>query len=382
MPGIGDLMRAAKVAEKLRESVAPAFARSIAKHSDLVAQDIASQRLRAGGVSNITDADVRHEIARHNAALPKDLGGLGLPEKNTAEQRAKALGFGDEVYHGSLRSNVQRFNPTTHGTDESFAGRGVYTTTSPEDASKNYASAYGPDPKSKIISALEQRERPAQGTIGRLHQDDEITPARLETAIRESGVGDTLGVVYPLHLREGLKLNMNAARGAREGIPLEEELFHYPHGDEGDIELTRTGDAVSRALGQLPTDKANEVLWNVHEDGPQTINDLRRSISKHVDKAEVYNDEGMPISGASIASDAVQGLGVDTLRHYPEFGNPQLNMAESHFITFDPSRIRSRFAAFDPARKGSADTLAGVGGGALGAGLLAKYLRDQPEQGD
>jgi len=49
----------------------------------------------------------------------------------------------------------------------------------------------------------------------------------------------------------------------------------------------------------------------------------------------------------------------------------------------DPSRIRSRFAAFDPARTKEADLLAGIG--TVGAGLLSpavlEYLRRRDEEG-
>ena len=46
-----------------------------------------------------TDADRRMEIARRNAALPIEQGGLGLPENNTAMDRAKAMGFVDIGAH-------------------------------------------------------------------------------------------------------------------------------------------------------------------------------------------------------------------------------------------------------------------------------------------
>lgn len=44
---------------------------------------------------------------------------------------------------------------------------------------------------------------------------------------------------------------------------------------------------------------------------------------------------------------------------------------------FDPANIRSKFAAFDPANRGSANLLAGLGLGGLGYGLLANRQGDQ-----
>jgi ADP-Ribosyltransferase in polyvalent proteins len=51
---------------------------------------------------------------------------------------------------------------------------------------------------------------------------------------------------------------------------------------------------------------------------------------------------------------------------------------DEEVVIFDPSNVRSRFAAFDPAKAGSSDLLAGIGGGALtGGGLLSRAQRER-----
>ena len=45
-----------------------------------------------------TSFEMQHELAQKRAALPVEQGGLGLPPNNTAEQRAKAMGFVGEGY--------------------------------------------------------------------------------------------------------------------------------------------------------------------------------------------------------------------------------------------------------------------------------------------
>ena len=50
-------------------------------------------------------------------------------------------------------------------------------------------------------------------------------------------------------------------------------------------------------------------------------------------------------------------------------GQKAYNELTDIYAIIDPSRIRSRFAAFDPARSKEADLLAGIG--AIGAGLLS-----------
>ena len=49
----------------------------------------------------LTEFEQRHLTAQKNAALPIEQGGLGLPVDNTAMQRADAMGFDANVYHGT-----------------------------------------------------------------------------------------------------------------------------------------------------------------------------------------------------------------------------------------------------------------------------------------
>ena len=56
------------------------------------------------------------DLAQQRAALPVEQGGLGLPAGNTAEQRAGAMGFTQDAYHGtpifpSGLGDILKFNP-------------------------------------------------------------------------------------------------------------------------------------------------------------------------------------------------------------------------------------------------------------------------------
>lgn len=84
------------------------------------------------GLLGTTKFEKAHKLAQKNAALPVDAGGLGLPKNNTAADRAKALGFDTDAYHGTTKdfgafdkdSVKSRFN-------YSF---GHHTTTRPSEA--------------------------------------------------------------------------------------------------------------------------------------------------------------------------------------------------------------------------------------------------------
>jgi len=51
------------------------------------------------------------DLAQQRAALPVSQGGLGLPAGNTAEQRAAAMGFDTDAYHGTASKDIQKFMP-------------------------------------------------------------------------------------------------------------------------------------------------------------------------------------------------------------------------------------------------------------------------------
>jgi hypothetical protein len=78
----------------------------------------------------------RMEIAQRNAAKPISEGGLGLGPKNTAAERAKALGFDTEAFHGTDKAVEGSLRRSKTGAQ----GPGVYLG---DDAS--VANAYAGD---------------------------------------------------------------------------------------------------------------------------------------------------------------------------------------------------------------------------------------------
>ena len=73
------------------------------------------------------------DLAQQRAALPVSEGGLGLPAGNTAEQRAAAMGFNTDAYHGTNTSNITKFD-----LGKSNRGEGISVALTPENA-----QAYG-----------------------------------------------------------------------------------------------------------------------------------------------------------------------------------------------------------------------------------------------
>ena len=73
------------------------------------------------------------DLAQQRAALPPVKGGLGLPKNNTPEQRAAAMGFDTDAYHGTNTSNITKFD-----LGKSNRGEGTSVALTPENA-----QAYG-----------------------------------------------------------------------------------------------------------------------------------------------------------------------------------------------------------------------------------------------
>lgn len=64
-------------------------------------------------------------------------------------------------------------------------------------------------------------------------------------------------------------------------------------------------------------------------------------------------------------------------RNTEDPGNPHNRVQQDIAAVFDPSQIRSKFAAFDPRFKNSKKILAGTAGGLLGGRMLANELGDE-----
>ena len=111
--------------------------RNEARIFDLVVskKGIHMKSLKAYLIEAVTEHDERHRIAQHNAALPIESGGLGLHKDNTSLDRAKAMGFEDNWYHG----RYEDYNKIHDGSP-------FYATKDP-----SYASIYAVEPTSAAL---------------------------------------------------------------------------------------------------------------------------------------------------------------------------------------------------------------------------------------
>lgn len=360
-------------------------------------------------------------LAQKNAALSIEDGGLGLPQNNTAMDRASAMGFDvdEEIYHASTHDidafDLSKANP------EGDMGAGIYTTSSAEDASSNYSDLSGAD----LTQRIESRADSIANEMDGLDTDE-----MLELSSQYGLTFDPNDVTYPDELprlmaeRElyGKRPNISPLYG-RSDNPLllgdEQSLLSYelPEVDYKDY-LDEVGGDIDEAMelandarydgepeGSLVdlmdslrnnnydanTSQSIGLLNEVAYDGEGILsNDAMDILRSDYNLLDVYDDSGS-VAGTELIREAFEGAGFDSIIDSgvnAKWGDAsgRANMMEGmddetiHRIFFKPNQLRSKFAAFDPMRRESANLLAGIGGIGL-TGLLGYNMQDEGPQG-
>jgi hypothetical protein len=215
----------------------------------------------------LTDFEKAHKLAQQRAALPVSEGGLGLPKTNTAMDRAKAMGFDKDWFHGRY-SDYEQINPN----------KTFYTTQNPE-----YASIYSYEPTASSMGGKSIKDF------------EDLKPNVMPVMIRKNEILDTR-------------------------TPAGKNIF------DKDFYM-KYGNATKLTEKKLPD-------WVEAED----FRDMFEATNSNL--KGVFADEGkIPTWDGGLKDRGISAA------------------------IFDPSLVRSKFAAFDPFRRNEADILAGVGAG-------------------
>lgn len=235
-------------------------------------------------------------LAQQRAALPLEQGGLGLLEKNTAADRAKAMGFDTDTLHGSPNAYIEQFDPMMAGgnTGNTFDNN-IFSTSSPESAGgyalnwKYYRNTIKNNPEFKAITNEENSLLRSLGS----YREQGNTKAFDEARARLDVLADQKTNIYNDF--------MNGKLGS-EGSSV------YP--------------LMVRSSEFLPYE-ANGLNW-------------MKANRPAIDAAEAAGYSGALIKNVRDNAGANLGTIADV------------------FATPDPAQFRSRFAAFDPFRKTAA----------------------------
>ena len=268
-------------------------------------------------------------IAQANAAKPIAQGGLGLHQNNTPAERAQAMGYTVEAYHGTRTpENIYEFVPGgVAGSVRSgdAYGTGVYTSTAPSTAS---SGAY---------------------------------------------TGDT-GAVLPLLINRGGHLNVDAPTPGDF-----EKLSKFASANLLPSDKARLAGRTERLFKPSEIDDAKDFFRN-QQANAKAFGDGYARNDPIIDKTDGgdfiirYVDFDAPVKAIQTADDMNslrRAVGWDFIPDLGYSGHTMNRSAgEAWDITADTSKLRSRFAAFDPLKRNSSNILAGLGAGGLGVASL------------
>jgi hypothetical protein len=306
-------------------------------------------------------------------------------------KRAEEMGNTVDAYHGSPR-DIKEFNSTLYGSSEGHYGAKAYFTSSVDDVNANYAGE-GPDLTNRIQRTMEQSADDPDDynileywTDRDLDVDDiaDLTDGQIEEAqegLARQYLGvENQGTVYPVKLR----MENPVVVGGKN-----ETFFDY------NMEIDDAGDYVDesgQAIELIETTKQTLKDWGASD---YDVDDVMTKISESLEDGlsageyedimrsnliELYDDvSGEMASPGAVIADVYKSMGFDSIDMdaYQAFNERRgfggVKMGEMsgiypdtrHYITLSDNQARSRFAKFDPAKKDSANLLAGVGGAGL-----------------
>ena len=386
-----------------------------------------------GAVKTLTQSKKAPPLPSETLLAPRPVEPLVTTRTSPGEasrmQRAKEMGFVTEAYHGTTH-DIEAFNPVK-ANPESDWGPATYMTTSIDDVNPNYAGE-GPDLTAQIIrraeqikdvaafhdpSLKEEFERIAGVAWGDMDYETRLDAGK-ELARKELK-GSNLGAVYPLKINTekyavigGDNPTYIEISDYRPEAMEEIKRADYDNDDEYEEAVTEYASelessdmnhpiieirgALMRFAGDSDEAGVNRAIEQISEqmlDG-MTATRLDEIIRDNVTYLEGPEGE---ILGAGAASahvlerlgfegvidktvDIKFGLNRKTGRLGPELSK-RLQMEgvypdTAHIITFPgyEKNIRSKFAKFDPAKKGSADIFAAKGGGVSSLNGIARNM--------
>jgi hypothetical protein len=257
----------------------------------------------SGKISNKlpeTQFSKAHEIAQRNASLPIEQGGLGLPPNNTAMDRARAMGFDVNklLYHGRATNDILNNEIPSSNRGNSLGE--IYLTDNPSVASSYAITTTPKNNKTNYKKALKQIENYSPN-------------------------------VSPLLMKHGYQID--------DSYKLSDVLEPAP---------------VSETLSQYDPNMEYAQFWDKNE--------LNDAVNNFVENNFIpeYSGKSLPTS--------LKGL-FGFIEEHPVYKKELKENFDSvkfmdqeaggnTYVPFEKKNIRSRFAAFDPMKKDSANILA------------------------
>lgn len=250
----------------------------------------------------------------------------GLPMDEASRlQRAKELGYTEDVFHGSMH-DISKFSPKKTSEYGDY-GQAIYTSTSPKDVNANYTGA--PDSYTRGVSDA---------------YDEYGTPPPQNE-----------GVVYPLKIRNPNPILMGFGdKDTKIDAPKYRRIFEKYLDDTDTWVSNYNGDEIfdpSRTYLEI-----EQALREMGFEGDQF--------------GTLYKKLGH------------SGVTLNAEDRYGSFSSGLTDLeGATHHVIFDPKNIRSKFARFDPANEGKSDILGAADPDLLSAMNAGTYLGSNLPEG-
>ena len=306
------------------------------------------------------------------------------PESRAA--RREDMGYNVDAYHGSPR-DIERFK-NDYSNTQGYWGGHHYATSSPVDASINYATPEGADVSMRMqehIDNILDEYHPDDirnwheqkyGTAEVNPQDPKLIKEYADDYAKEALGITNEGAVYPVALRMKNPVKIDSPNQTFWGYDVE-------YNDDGDL-VSEGGTAIDLinatrdVLESYDVDQRgyDEVMGKLYEAmidyggiDAKTYDDIMRKSNIYA-----YDASGNMASMGHIMSDVFQQLGHDSIDMPTDVfagGLGRIGMRGTggdtrHYILFEPKNIRSKFGAFDPF-KAESERLSDADGGRVEA---------------
>jgi hypothetical protein len=294
---------------------------------------------------------------------------LSMDQQSRMERKAD-MGLNIDAYHGSPR-DIHGFQSHLNN-PQGYWGAHHYSTSSPLDASVNYATPNGSDLLNRLSDIQDQvmneyhpsditkwYEEKYGDATGINPQSSALIKEWSEDAARERLGITNHGAVYPVSVR--MKNPAVIDNPNQTFWPIESQFDENgdiigESGPGADL-IQHTRDVLSEydvhpsVIEQVSSDLWNHILDYDGVDA-KTYNDTMRKVVDYI----IDPETGSPISTGHAMSDVFQRMGHDGIEMGTEVFAPSrfrrgmegTGGDTRHYITFDPKNIRSRFGAFDP----------------------------------
>jgi len=353
------------------------------------------------------------EDGRHRALAAKKLGlnsvpvidyrkdgGTSLSVELPMDEASRAARAGEQGFE------VDAFHGTTHDFPEFGSGRfekeghfggGHYFSSDIDDVNRNYAGA-GPD----LTNRIERRKEMLESEFEDMDEDElselaskwEVAtsdPDDIANKIATSELQGNQGLVIPSKLNPGKEFDLieDTKLGYERETPDWEDYLDDADGDE-DMARDLAFDASyeNEPTGELAdfmeslrnqadengfevdevVDRINEIAMDSEGISATELDDIMRNTEWYAEDPETGS-----LINNEVYRQALEDAGFDSIKHSGDiFQGMDIPQGTEHRIIFDPSRIRSKFAKFDPKNIGKANLLGGV----AGAGIAVKAMSE------